>query len=76
MRQEGVTLVAKFPAGSKATKMKTVKGMNVKEFYSDKKIQSALGKYLNAADVDERFAKSVADLSSDFSFPGFFSWCT
>lgn len=65
MRQEGVTLVAKFPAGSKATKMKTVKGMNVKEFYSDKKIQSALGKYLNAADVDERFAKSVADLSSE-----------
>ena len=39
--------------------------MNVKEFYSDKKIQSALGKYLNAADVDERFAKSVADLSSE-----------
>lgn len=65
MRQEGVTLVAKLPAGSKATKMKTVKGMNVKEFYSDKKIQSALGKYLNAADVDERFAKSVADLSSE-----------
>lgn len=65
MRQEGVTLVAKLPAGSKATKMKTVKGMNVKEFYSDKKIQSALGKYLNAADVNERFAKSVADLSSE-----------
>lgn len=65
MRQEGVTLVAKLPAGSKATKMKTVKDMNVKEFYSDKKIQSALGKYLNAADVDERFAKSVADLSSE-----------
>lgn len=65
MRQEGVTLVAKLPAVSKATKMKTVKGMNVKEFYSDKKIQSALGKYLNAADVDERFAKSVADLSSE-----------
>lgn len=65
MRQEGMTLAAKLPAGSKATKMKTVKGMNVKEFYSDKKIQSALGKYLNAADVDERFAKSVADLSSE-----------
>lgn len=38
--------------------------MDVKSFYSDKKLSERIGRYLDATDVSARFAKSAADLSA------------
>lgn len=38
--------------------------MDLVSFYKDREIAAALGRYLNAKDVDFRFSKSVEDLSS------------